>query len=808
MADKTQAHYVDCDINPDTLEWTCTPLNAADKNYPLLNALTAAEIPTQPTIPADSVGAAPTQITNRAGLEAIADATDYILMNDIDLTVGGDWVPLSKLGGILDGNGKTISNMTINSAGSNDLGLFEWISDGSVVQNLTFSNCTIVGDDQLGILAGSFSVDAGGDTELDIVIKNVNCTGCSITGESYVGGLIGAINTSRGNVIIANSSYSGTITTWSDSDMGSGDEAIGGLVGYWFVNEDEDVALAEDYMINCTSTGTITATYCSKIGGLIGDAAGFINDDPTSPRDQPGYLYVHGCSSSMNIVLIDKKPGDGVGGAFGNVDAVNITSCYATGNITNSTGQSPTSLLGGFIGEVVKAAVVTNCYCTGNIVSQLGAGGAEFESAVDIGGFVGGALGGIAGYYTHFLRCYTTSDITISVSDAPDGKVFRIGGFAGSFGGYADGNEAWTYAQRKSFTGFFERCWSEGDIYIEDLSWCHISATGSSGIGAFIGQTGFSGHITENCYSWTAFSESPTASHGGEGVVLGGYLGISRKKNATGTGTTATNYYHASPGETNGLPTTGGASVVEGIVAKEDDVAVGIWVDSCFWDADTDNVAEDGSNGNATILPTATDGATGEDTATMQTITTYSDVGWDISEVSGTTDDSIWYMPPNTARPIQDRALWYPADWTHLEGEEVQVLGDGAYLGVDTVASGEITLDDNTTTNHVGLAYTSKLIPMKVDSIIYLKRIAKTYLQFYNTLGGKYGETLLTLYPIIFRSQTDDFGDSADLYSGYKELGFEGSYTRHGNIWVTQDIPLPMTLLGIVLNLTMDDGSG
>ena len=127
---------------------------------------------------------------------------------------------------------------------------------------------------------------------------------------------------------------------------------------------------------------------------------------------------------------------------------------------------------------------------------------------------------------------------------------------------------------------------------------------------------------------------------------------------------------------------------------------------------------------------------------------------------------------------------------------------------MDTVASGEITLDDNTTTNHVGLAYTSKLIPMKVDSIVYLKRIAKTYLQFYNTLGGKYGETLLTLYPIIFRSQTDDFGDSADLYSGYKELGFEGSYTRHGNIWVTQDIPLPMTLLGIVLNLTMDDGSG
>ena len=125
MADKTQAHYVDCDINPDTLEWTCTPLNAVDKNYPTLNALTAAEIPTQPTIPADATPTTPTSIIDRAGLEAVASGTDYTLDADIDLSVGGDWSPLSGYTGVFEGNGNTISNMTIGDSGSNNHGLFD-----------------------------------------------------------------------------------------------------------------------------------------------------------------------------------------------------------------------------------------------------------------------------------------------------------------------------------------------------------------------------------------------------------------------------------------------------------------------------------------------------------------------------------------------------------------------------------------------------------------------------------------------------------------------------------------------------------
>ena len=170
-------------------------------------------------------------------------------------------------------------------------------------------------------------------------------------------------------------------------------------------------------------------------------------------------------------------------------------------------------------------------------------------------------------------------------------------------------------------------------------------------------------------------------------------------------------------------------------------------------------------------------------------------------------DTLAWSCTETDAtRPVQERALWYPSDFTHLEGEEVQLLVDGAVAANETVTSGAVA-GDTGTVNHVGLAYTSKLQPMKMNTPAMMMRISKIYLRFYNTLGAKYGEELTALSSAIFRAQADDFGSSPDLFTGEKELGFEGAYSREGDIWVIQDQPLPVTLLGIDLNVTMDDGS-
>ncbi|MCP4537772.1 MAG: hypothetical protein GY832_11565 [Chloroflexi bacterium] len=161
---------------------------------------------------------------------------------------------------------------------------------------------------------------------------------------------------------------------------------------------------------------------------------------------------------------------------------------------------------------------------------------------------------------------------------------------------------------------------------------------------------------------------------------------------------------------------------------------------------------------------------------------------------------------PSGVTADQSRALWSPSDYSHLNGEEVQVLGDGAYLGEDTVASGAVTLDDDTTTNHVGLAYTSKLQPMKMDGEAHVKSIKRLYAQLYNTLGGRYGEELARLWEIVFKDRDGTFGSSPSLFEGHKELDFDGSYSRQGDVWIVQDDPLPMTVLGLIARVLMEDG--
>ncbi len=151
----------------------------------------------------------------------------------------------------------------------------------------------------------------------------------------------------------------------------------------------------------------------------------------------------------------------------------------------------------------------------------------------------------------------------------------------------------------------------------------------------------------------------------------------------------------------------------------------------------------------------------------------------------------------------QTRDLWWPSDHTHLNGETVQVLGDGAYLGTETVSSGDVTLDDNTTTNHVGLAYTSTVKPMKIDieglGIALTKKIITAIISFYNTLGGWYGDTTSDLYEIIYRDRDDAFGSPPSLFTGIKELPFDAEYEREGDIVIYQDQPNPMTVRGVIL---------
>jgi len=124
----------------------------------------------------------PYEIASAADLVAINDYdinAYYVLVADIDMS-GIIWAtaPIFFFDGILDGQGHTISNLTIE--GGSYLGLFSKILTNGVVTNLTIQDADIIGHRFVGALAG----ESYGH------ITNCHVTG-SVTGENYVAGLVG-----------------------------------------------------------------------------------------------------------------------------------------------------------------------------------------------------------------------------------------------------------------------------------------------------------------------------------------------------------------------------------------------------------------------------------------------------------------------------------------------------------------------------------------------------------------------------------------------------------------------------------------
>lgn len=148
------------------------------------------------------------------------------LTDNIDLE-GEVWTPITRLIGYLDGDGYTISNLTLKGGSYANTGLIGELN-GSIV-NLSVKNAAITdvgNNNNVGVLAGYI---ADGSTS-----KVDNCC------------------------------VSGTITSTI-----SGTAYIGGLVGYMTGAIDTHTALSIN---NCVSNVTLTCARSNYIGGLLGTA--------------------------------------------------------------------------------------------------------------------------------------------------------------------------------------------------------------------------------------------------------------------------------------------------------------------------------------------------------------------------------------------------------------------------------------------------------------------------------------------------------------------------------------------------------
>ena len=299
----------------------------------------------------------------------------FILMNDIDLSVYPNWIPVGSSSqpfiGILDGNGYIIRDLQINRDLSSVgyLGLFGYTGNASVVKNC-------------GLIADIF---------------------VSSTSNVYVSGFVAYANTGS---TIENCFFDGKINVNVQSTS-----YIGGILAYGY----NDIILN-----NCYNYADLTSTGSSRIGGILGEIR-----HSSYPFGNEGLTnYLINLHNKGNINFTSGYVG-GVAGRL-SFDYVKISLARASnqGNISTSNHSSQTCYIGGIIGDFPSEGSLSNCNNVGNI-----------DVSVNTSGDI--RIGGIAGYFGKYLgdirysSCGNLGNINIKNNSTDTASTIYTGGIVG-----------------------------------------------------------------------------------------------------------------------------------------------------------------------------------------------------------------------------------------------------------------------------------------------------------------------------------------------------------------------------------------
>ena len=326
-------------------------------------------------------------------------AGNFLILNDIDLSSLGTLtksVITGTFSGNLDGNGHTISNMTISATaaqlGTSDrsgLGLFQAIGSGSQNSiknlNITNSSITVTGARKLG---GSESYTmgagllAGWTSGANTTIENVSTSGTINIGYgSYVDSgytYQQSMVSSVGGVV---GSYQGTMKNVSSSaTITGGSYGTGGLIGYGY-----DMNIQKS-----TFTGTVTG-HGTNTGGLIGGAYDADISESSSTGTINAQYDLLWLRNNTTMVTTYWNSDISIGGLIGRNGIIgdgSIVNSFSSSNITTlNYSTSQVVNIGGLTGKWEDALadgprIIQNSYASGTISHDL-------DDVEHIGGLVG-----------------------------------------------------------------------------------------------------------------------------------------------------------------------------------------------------------------------------------------------------------------------------------------------------------------------------------------------------------------------------------------------------------------------------------
>jgi hypothetical protein len=145
---------------------------------------------------------------------------------------------------------------------------------------------------------------------------------------------------------------------------------------------------------------------------------------------------------------------------------------------------------------------------------------------------------------------------------------------------------------------------------------------------------------------------------------------------------------------------------------------------------------------------------------------------------------------------------------SHLEGKTVSILADGAVMPQQVVASGAISMQRPATVINVGLPYESDLqtlpITMNVDGFGQgrYKNVNKAWVRVYKSSGIFVGPTEDKLVEVKQRT-TEPYGSPPSLKSDEVDVDLTPSWKASGQVYLRQVDPLPLTVVGMTLEVVL-----
>ncbi len=167
---------------------------------------------------------------------------DIVMPEDMTFDLDGDgvmesnWAP-TRISGTFDGNGHSITGVTIINPNADYIGFFTDIDVGGVISNLLLLDVNIRGKLKVGGIAGYN----------DGTIINCGVSGSIICDSHDVGGIVGQ-------------NYSDIIGCYNDAEVYAAVGSVGGIVGQQSKGD----------IIACYNTGNLSSHGTSDVGGIVG----------------------------------------------------------------------------------------------------------------------------------------------------------------------------------------------------------------------------------------------------------------------------------------------------------------------------------------------------------------------------------------------------------------------------------------------------------------------------------------------------------------------------------------------------------